>query len=93
MAIIGSYSGQVFGLLIGFGIAQLKSTLMYGPSEFTLFTDPSESILEIIVLFVQLLNLLGTSFFAIRHSYKFTYSVAVFMLVVYILFLISVTGI
>jgi len=93
MAIIGSYSGQVFGLLIGFGIAQLKSTIMNGPSEFTLFDKPSGSILEIIVLFVQLLNLLGTSFFAIRHGYKFTYSVAVFMLVVYILFLITVTGI
>lgn len=37
MAISGAYAGQLFGLLIGFGLAQLKTTLMNGPQTFDIF--------------------------------------------------------
>ena len=37
MALSGAYNGQLFGLLIGFGIGNLKMTLSRGPQKFELF--------------------------------------------------------
>jgi len=37
MAISGAYSGQLFGLLVGFGFAQLRHTLHHGVQDFQLF--------------------------------------------------------
>lgn len=37
MAISGSYAGQLFGLLVGFGLSQLKHTLHHGAQAFHLF--------------------------------------------------------
>ena len=37
MAIAGSYCGQLFGLTLGFGVSQLKQTIVAGPQKFKLF--------------------------------------------------------
>lgn len=37
MALSGAYNGQLFGLLIGFGLANLKMTLTKGSQKFQLF--------------------------------------------------------
>ena len=37
MAISGGYAGQLFGYLIGFGLAMLKQTILHGPQKFDLF--------------------------------------------------------
>ena len=51
MAISGAYAGQLFGLLIGFGLAQLKTTLMNGPQAFDIFQDFNKNKEIIAVLF------------------------------------------
>jgi hypothetical protein len=38
LGIIGSYTGQLFGLLVGLGIALLRQTIANGPLEFNLFS-------------------------------------------------------
>ena len=37
MGITGGYAGQLFGLLIGFGLAMTKKTLQKGDLKFNLF--------------------------------------------------------
>lgn len=52
LAISGGYAGQLFGLLIGFGISMLKLTLSKGPEKFSLF-DPElieQNFLNILVV-------------------------------------------
>ena len=64
MAVSGGYAGQIFGLLIGFGLAQLKQTLSLGPQKFNLY-DPAaigDNILDLLVLGVALICLLWTFF-------------------------------
>ena len=52
MAITGTYAGQLFGLLIGFGLAMLKKTLMYGDQEFDIFSNINPNISNIMVCFI-----------------------------------------
>lgn len=62
MAVSGGYAGQIFGLLIGFGLAQLKQTLTVGPQVFNLY-DPAaigDNILDLLVLGVALICLVWT---------------------------------
>lgn len=62
MAVSGGYAGQIFGLLIGFGLAQLKQTLSVGPQVFNLY-DPAaigDNILDLLVLGVALICLVWT---------------------------------
>lgn len=69
MGITGGYAGQIFGLLVGFGIAQLKTTLVNGePSPFNLFDkhDFKEDMLDIWAVFICLLLLVTTFVYGIR---------------------------
>ena len=71
MAVSGGYAGQIFGLLIGFGLAQLKQTLMAGPQTFNLF-DPAaiqDNLLDLIVLGVALVALCWTFFWGIYNKF------------------------
>ena len=56
MGITGSYAGQLFGLLIGFGIAMIKKTIAEGDQAFNLFTEVSVNLDDIIVTFTFKLN-------------------------------------
>lgn len=71
MAVSGGYAGQIFGLLIGFGLAQLKQTLTNGPQTFNLF-DPAaiqDNLLDLLVLGVALICLLWTFFWGICNKF------------------------
>jgi hypothetical protein len=52
LAISGGYAGQLFGLLIGFGISMLKLTLSKGGQKFTLFNPElfEQNFLNILVV-------------------------------------------
>jgi len=73
MGISGSYSGQLFGLLIGFGLAQLKTTLTKGPQPFDLFSDPMANLLDLIIIGVSLINLVITATVAVKAKKKDKY--------------------
>ena len=65
MGITGGYAGQLFGLLVGFGIAMLKKsltdkTLIDGKIEFKLFAEADENLLDIVVIFAALFALCNT---------------------------------
>jgi len=71
MAVSGGYAGQIFGLLIGFGLAQLKQTLTVGPQKFNLF-DPAaiqDNLLDLLVLGVALIALLWTFFWGLCNKF------------------------
>ena len=65
MGIIGGYAGQLFGLLIGFGLAMLKKSLTdksltKGEIPFPLFSEWKANLLDIVVIFTVLVTLLTT---------------------------------
>jgi len=71
MAVSGGYAGQIFGLLIGFGLAQLKQTLTVGPQVFNLY-DPAaiqDNILDLLVLGVALIALCWTFFWGLCNKF------------------------
>jgi len=73
MAIAGGYAGQLFGLLIGFGLAQLKTTIISGPQLFDLFNPANlaENLLDLLVVGTALFALLVTFVWGITHKTAF----------------------
>jgi hypothetical protein len=63
----GSYCGQMFGLLMGFGVGQLKNILMHGPQRFELFSgnDVESRVLLGAVLGFALLTFFFTWVYAV----------------------------
>lgn len=95
MAISGGYAGQIFGLLIGFGLAQLKQTLSEGPQPFNLF-DPaaiSENILDLIVLATAMICLCWTFFWGVYNKFVMNKTFAYVGLTIYGVFFVSCCGI
>lgn len=72
MAISGAYNGQLFGLLVGFGLGNLKMTLKHGPQEFKLFEkgEIKKRFLGIFVIFVVLFTLIFTWIYAFFSKFK-----------------------
>jgi len=80
--------------LIGFGLAQLKTTLMNGfSSSFDLFKDPEASMLDIVVLFFCLGTLLVTFVYSIITKYRFNLILAIILLIAYGAFFIVAVAI
>lgn len=73
MGITGSYAGQLFGLLIGFGLAMLKKSLKMGkPVPIpVLYPLTSKTLLDMIVLVTTLVVLTAT--FIYGHTNKFNF--------------------
>ena len=93
MGISGSYAGQLFGLLVGFGLAQLKTTLTNGPQPFPLFSDPMGNLLDIIIIFVSLINLVLTATVAIKNNFTYTKTMAYIIGALYGVMFVAVTAI
>jgi sodium/potassium/calcium exchanger 6 len=91
MAIAGGYAGQLFGLLIGFGLAQLKTTMISGPQTFDLFNPASinENILDLIVVGTALICLSLTFCWGVFNKMRMTKPFAIIALIVYVAFLIA----
>ena len=94
LAISGGYAGQLFGLLIGFGVSMLKVTLQRGPQTFDLFNPDSleENMLSIVVLVVSLVVLVFTYIFGLVNKFRMNEGFAWVLLGVYILFILGSTG-
>jgi len=91
MAVSGGYAGQIFGLLIGFGLAQLKQTLSVGPQVFNLF-DPAaigDNILDLLVLGVALICLCLTFFWGLCNKFHMNKTFAYIGLGIYGAFFIA----
>jgi len=65
MAISGCYCGQLFGILMGFGISQLKNTLVNGPATFSLFDTKNVTNQTLLLL------VLGVCFAVFMYSFLF----------------------
>jgi Ca2+/Na+ antiporter len=87
----GGYAGQLFGLLIGFGLAQLKTTMISGPQTFDLFNPASinENILDLIVVGTALICLSLTFCWGVFNKMRMTKPFAIIALIVYVAFLIA----
>lgn len=72
MGLTGAYAGQLFGLLVGFGLALLKKTLSDGSQGFDLFAQWGENVMDILVLVTALVNLLVTFVYGVARHYSFS---------------------
>ena len=94
MAVSGGYAGQLFGLLVGFGISMMKTTLTNGKDEeFALFKDINANLLDIIVLFVALGVLLFTFGFGVFNNYRMNKVFAVGCIAMYAAFFVAASWI
>lgn len=91
MAIAGGYAGQLFGLLVGFGLAQLKTTLISGPQTFDLFNPASidKNILDLLVVGTALVCLTLTFCWGVFNKMSMTKPFAVISLIVYLVFVVA----
>ena len=92
LGITGGYAGQLFGLLVGFGLAQLKNSLTSDdPIEFPLFTDIENTLLDIVVIFTVLLALCITFIYGLVSDMKFDKRLAKIHGLIYAAFFIAAT--
>lgn len=93
MAISGGYAGQLFGYLMGFGVAMLKKCLKEGPQAFELFDISAfkENLLLMIVLWVSGFCLFLTFFWGYFNNFEMDRTFAYLQTVIYVLFLIVTT--
>ena len=72
MGITGSYAGQLFGLLMGFGLAMFKTALKSGkPVPVNIFPLKSKTFLDLFVLLITLLVLVVTFIYGIAKKYSY----------------------
>ena len=93
MGLTGGIAGQLFGLLVGFGVSMLKKTAMEGPQKFDLFdmSRISENILDLIVVAVALITLLFLFIYGIVNKLKFDRRLSNTLIVIYVLFVAACT--
>lgn len=86
-------AGQLFGLLVGFGLALLRKTIQDGSQPFDIFNQKKldENMMIILVIFVALLVLVTTFVYGITQKYRFTKLLAKILGAIYIIFLIVTT--
>ena len=93
MAISGGYAGQLFGLLVGFGLSMLKVTLTMGTQTFDLFNPASinENLLDLLVVFTALIILLLTFAWGVCNNFKMNKVFATIMMLIYFAFFVACT--
>lgn len=88
LALSGAYNGQLFGLLVGFGLGNLKLTLTKGPQDFRLF-DPTklkERMIGIVVICLSVFVLVSTWVITVSSGFKVERGFGGYLIVVYVLF-------
>jgi len=93
MAISGGYAGQLFGLLVGFGLSMLKVTLSQGTQTFDLFNPASinENLLDLLVVFTALIILCFTFVWGVCNNFRMNKVFAGIMLIIYACFFVACT--
>jgi len=91
MALSSGYAGQLFGLLVGFGLSMLKLTLTSGSQVFDLFSKPGENMLDILVVMVALICLGMTFLWGVFNKFKMNRVFAYLLLLIYACFIIACT--
>ena len=96
MGIIGGYAGQLFGLLVGFGLAMMKKsltdkTIEHGDIPFPLFSDWKANLLDIVVIFTALITLCTTFVYGHVFKMKFDKRLAWIFLGIYSVFVVVAT--
>lgn len=93
MAIIGCYSSQLFGLLIGFGISMQRATLSKGPQTFDLYElkNIEYNIQDIITMLTAQVCLLVTFFWGIFNKFVMSKGLGYILLSFYGSFQLSTT--
>lgn len=92
LGITGGYAGQLFGLLVGFGLAMLKKSLTQTDEiEFPLFSDAKDNMLDIVVIFTALLTLVVTFVYGVVNKMKFDKTLAYIFAFIYAAFIIATT--
>lgn len=93
LGMTGGYAGQLFGLLVGFGLAMLKKSLT-SPDEirFPLFADAKENMLDILVIMTTLITLIVTFVYAIVNKFEFDRKLGYIFAGVYGVFFIAATA-
>lgn len=89
MAISGSYAGQLFGYLVGFGISMLKKNINKGPQKFDLFdkTKLEDNFLDILVLAFAVIALLSTFLTGLICNFRMNKIIGSFLLILYLSFI------
>lgn len=95
MGMTGAYAGQLFGLLVGFGLSMLKKTLLEKSVPFDLFNpaDISENIMDILVICVSLFVLSVTFLIGVLFKYELPRLLAYVLLSIYSIFIVIASGI
>ena len=92
LGITGGYAGQLFGLLVGFGLAMLKKSLTEKDKiVFNLFSDPKDNMLDIVVIFTALVTLTVTFVYGICNKMQFDKRLAYIFAGIYGAFFIACT--
>jgi Na+/alanine symporter len=92
LGITGSYAGQLFGLLVGFGTAMLKKSLLEKRSvPFPLFSHWEENILDIFVIFIGFTTLVTTFVYASCNKMKYDSKFGKILMAYYVIFVIVAT--
>ena len=89
LGITGGIAGQLFGLLIGFGISMLKKTIKEGDQKFDLFNFEklNENLLDLIVIAVALTSLIVFYIYLTSHDYVLDKKFASILLLIYACFI------
>ena len=87
MGITGGYAGELFALLVGFGVSMLKKILADGESvKFEIFTEWKNNILDIFIILTFLI-ILGFSFiYGIINKYRWDLKLGYILLISYLIF-------
>lgn len=90
LAISGGVWGNLFGMLAGFGVAQLKESLDKGKRKFDLFNTKHfhENLFDILLLITMALSLMATIVFAMCNGYVMTRKYAITSIVFYVVFIL-----
>ena len=94
MAISGAYNGQLFGLLVGFGIGTIKQVIKTGKgSDFPLFKSGrlTNNFIGLLVIFTSLFVLIFTWGWAYINQFKMTRTFSKIMVSIYVSFFACAT--
>jgi len=92
LGITGSYAGQLFGLLVGFGVGMLKKSLTSGERiKFDLFLEYQDNMLNIFVVFTLFISLVVTFFYATNNNLKYDNKFGFILAIIYFSFLLVST--